>query len=75
MVIYTEERKNHQRPMDKHQVQTCERYCPSDIITIDKDAEECVRIDFDYCKGCGVCANECPKDCIAMVEEGGGENV
>lgn len=29
---------------------TCERYCPSDIITIDKDAEECVRIDFDYCK-------------------------
>ena len=49
--------------------------CPSDIITIDKEAEECVRIDFDYCKGCGVCANECPKDCITMVEEGGGENV
>ena len=43
---------------------TCERYCPSDIITIDKEAEECVRIGFEYCK-----------DCITMVEEGGGENV
>jgi Pyruvate/2-oxoacid:ferredoxin oxidoreductase delta subunit len=24
---------------------------------------------WDYCKGCGVCANECPKSAIAMVPE------
>ncbi|MCD4842810.1 MAG: 4Fe-4S binding protein, partial [Methanosarcinales archaeon] len=23
----------------------------------------------DYCKGCGICANECPKDAIEMVLE------
>jgi Pyruvate/2-oxoacid:ferredoxin oxidoreductase delta subunit len=26
-------------------------------------------VDYDYCKGCGVCANECPKKAIAMVPE------
>jgi pyruvate ferredoxin oxidoreductase delta subunit len=25
--------------------------------------------DYDYCKGCGVCANECPADAIEMVLE------
>ena len=28
-------------------------------------------IDLNLCKGCGICANECPKQCITMVEEGG----
>jgi len=23
-----------------------------------------------HCKGCGICAVECPKDAIVMVEEG-----
>jgi Pyruvate/2-oxoacid:ferredoxin oxidoreductase delta subunit len=31
-----------------------------------------VEIDYDYCKGCGICANECPAKAIAMVEEGVG---
>ncbi|MBS4014918.1 MAG: 4Fe-4S binding protein, partial [Candidatus Latescibacteria bacterium] len=22
-----------------------------------------------YCKGCGVCARECPSRCITMIEE------
>ncbi|MEK7353418.1 MAG: 4Fe-4S binding protein [Chloroflexota bacterium] len=24
-----------------------------------------------YCKGCGICAKECPKDVITMIEEEG----
>lgn len=24
----------------------------------------------DYCKGCGICAKECPSEAIVMVEEG-----
>jgi 2-oxoacid:acceptor oxidoreductase delta subunit (pyruvate/2-ketoisovalerate family) len=27
------------------------------------------RIDYDFCKGCGICANECPCAAIAMVPE------
>jgi pyruvate ferredoxin oxidoreductase delta subunit len=23
----------------------------------------------DYCKGCGICARECPKDAIQMIAE------
>lgn len=25
--------------------------------------------DLDYCKGCGICAKECPTQCIVMVPE------
>jgi Pyruvate/2-oxoacid:ferredoxin oxidoreductase delta subunit len=27
-------------------------------------------IDLEYCKGCGVCAEECPRGAIAMTREG-----
>ncbi len=47
----------------------CEKYCPPNIITIEKNKKECVFIDYYYCKGCGICVNECPKHCIAMVNE------
>jgi pyruvate ferredoxin oxidoreductase delta subunit len=26
-------------------------------------------IDLEYCKGCGICAEECPTQAIAMVDE------
>jgi formate dehydrogenase beta subunit len=29
--------------------------------------------DYDYCKGCGLCAHECPTGYIAMVPEGTGD--
>lgn len=31
--------------------------------------DEGVVFDYRYCKGCGVCANECPVDAIKMVRE------
>ncbi len=45
----------------------CELYCPEGIVkkTIP------VEIDLDYCKGCGICAEECPSKAITMVEERG----
>jgi len=27
------------------------------------------KVNLDYCKGCGICAKECPKDAITMVLE------
>jgi Pyruvate/2-oxoacid:ferredoxin oxidoreductase delta subunit len=27
------------------------------------------RINMDYCKGCGVCATECPRNAMALEEE------
>jgi pyruvate ferredoxin oxidoreductase delta subunit len=31
--------------------------------------EEAYVIDYDYCKGCGLCAYECPADAIVMIKE------
>jgi Pyruvate/2-oxoacid:ferredoxin oxidoreductase delta subunit len=27
-------------------------------------------IDYDYCKGCGICIEECPVDAISSEKEG-----
>ncbi|MFW9883700.1 MAG: 4Fe-4S binding protein, partial [Candidatus Thorarchaeota archaeon] len=34
------------------------------------DDEGFPRIDLDYCKGCGTCAQVCPPECIEMIREG-----
>ncbi|MCD6470275.1 4Fe-4S binding protein [Candidatus Bathyarchaeota archaeon] len=44
----------------------CWIYCPDAAII---RLENGVEINYDYCKGCGICANECPVKCIKMVEE------
>jgi pyruvate ferredoxin oxidoreductase delta subunit len=44
----------------------CWVFCPEGCI--DKTTEV-LKIDLDYCKGCGICAVECPKKCIEMVKE------
>ncbi len=48
-----------------NECKTCWFFCPDMCIGVDK------RVDFDYsfCKGCGVCSEECPRDVIEMVED------
>jgi pyruvate ferredoxin oxidoreductase delta subunit len=42
-------------------------YCPDvSIITEDKVM---VGIDYDHCKGCGVCVNECKFGALKMITE------
>jgi pyruvate ferredoxin oxidoreductase delta subunit len=41
----------------------CWLYCPEGVVS----AEVPVRIDLEYCKGCGICAEECPAKAITMV--------
>jgi len=46
---------------------TCWAYCPDGSILVDDS--RVMGIDYDHCKGCGICAQECPQDAITMVEE------
>ena len=45
----------------------CYYFCPEGCIA--KSNEGYFEPDLFYCKGCGICAMECPKDAITMVEE------
>jgi len=44
----------------------CWIYCPDAAIT---RREKFVEVNYEYCKGCGICAEECPVKAITMVEE------
>ncbi len=46
---------------------TCYVFCPDMAIKIIKDGY--IEHDLYYCKGCGICAEECPTDAIAMKDE------
>ena len=43
----------------------CWLYCPD--CTISRTIPPA--IDYEYCKGCGICAEECPTKAITMVDE------
>jgi pyruvate ferredoxin oxidoreductase delta subunit len=44
----------------------CWVFCPD--VSITRSADQ-VEIDYNHCKGCGICSAECPVRCISMVEE------
>lgn len=43
----------------------CWLYCPDGVISRTVPP----KIDYEYCKGCGICAEECPTKAITMVDE------
>ena len=43
---------------------------PAYSVTVQKEGDP-LDFDWNYCKGCGICANECPKQALTMVPEGG----
>jgi pyruvate ferredoxin oxidoreductase delta subunit len=47
----------------------CHIYCPEGAIKHDSKTDVMI-FDFNFCKGCGICANECPANAVEMVLEG-----
>ncbi len=45
----------------------CWIFCPDDSIPVNR--EQRFETDFYYCKGCGICAVECPYGALEMVPE------
>ena len=45
---------------------TCWLYCPTQCIT---EKETWFEANLEICKGCGICAHECPHKAITMVIE------
>jgi pyruvate ferredoxin oxidoreductase delta subunit len=67
-----------ERPVRDEEVCTqcllCWIYCPDSSVLL--EGEKMVGFDLNHCKGCGICATECPKNpkfgkkAIEMVPEG-----
>ncbi len=45
----------------------CFLYCPDNAVKVKNG--KVVKIDYNYCKGCGICARECPVGAIKMEKE------
>lgn len=48
----------------------CWIFCPDIAI---KETGQGYKIDYDYCKGCGICSRECPRAVISMAEGRAGD--
>ena len=48
--------------------ENCYTFCPDSSVWR-KDPHETFEIDYEFCKGCGICAYECPSHVIEMIRE------
>jgi 2-oxoacid:acceptor oxidoreductase delta subunit (pyruvate/2-ketoisovalerate family) len=48
------------------QCDQCVAFCPDDVII---ETDSAVEVDYDFCKGCGICAEVCPTDAFTMEDE------
>jgi 2-oxoacid:acceptor oxidoreductase delta subunit (pyruvate/2-ketoisovalerate family) len=46
----------------------CYVFCP-DVAILPKQGERGYDLNYDFCKGCGICVTECPRASMTMVEE------
>lgn len=51
-----------------NQCDNCYMFCPDIAVIRDKEGE-LRRINYDYCKGCGLCVVECPRNAMTLREE------
>ncbi len=47
----------------------CELFCPDKSIKFKSDGMKSLSIDYDHCKGCGICVYECPRCAMDMAKE------
>ncbi len=50
-----------------NQCDNCWVFCPEGAVSRGADG---YRLNLDYCKGCGICVQECPGGVISLVQEG-----
>jgi len=55
-----------------NQCDNCRLFCP-DLAVVRDQSPLGRRIDYDYCKGCGICVVECPRNAMTLEEEQGPE--
>ena len=49
----------------------CWLYCPEGVIEVVDREDAFITINYDYCKGCGICSDVCPVKAIELIPEGG----
>ena len=47
----------------------CLIFCPDMSVLFKGNGQFGYTFDYDYCKGCGICFTECPRNSITMIEE------
>ena len=51
-----------------NECENCYLFCP-DVSILKKDEILSHQVDYDFCKGCGICFVECPRGAISLEEE------
>jgi 2-oxoacid:acceptor oxidoreductase delta subunit (pyruvate/2-ketoisovalerate family) len=51
-----------------NQCDNCYIYCP-DMSVVHDSSINGRHVDYDYCKGCGICVVECPRNAMSLEEE------